>query len=138
MRVVENQGQVEYVLETGEVTYEEPMAADQAQEQASEAGRTSKFGAMWKQFCAKAKEIVRAGMHIDFVAERNGECMFTLPVLFVVVGMLFWGATLWMLIFGLFFGLRYHIEGVNPVTVDVNRAMDKAADLAEDIKQNSA
>jgi hypothetical protein len=37
---------------------------------------------------------------------------------------------------GLFFGFRYRIEGASPLTIDVNEAMDKAADAAESIKND--
>ena len=32
--------------------------------------------------------------------------------------------------------MRYHIDGANPVTVDVNDAMGKAADAAESLKKD--
>ena len=47
-----------------------------------------------------------------------------------------WGATFWLLIIGLFFEMRYHIQGAYPIVVDVNEAMDKAADAAGSIKKD--
>ena len=99
---------------------------------------TSKAASVWKRFCTRCREIWRAGMDKTFVAERGGECLFTLPVAIVVLGLLFWGASLWLLVIGLFFGLRYHIEGSGSVTDTVNDAMGKAADAANDIKESIA
>ena len=44
--------------------------------------------------------------------------------------------TFWLLIIGLFFEMRYHIQGAYPIVVDVNEAMDKAADAAGSIKKD--
>ena len=100
--------------------------------------KTSKAGRAWRSFCAKCKELFGSGMETTFIAERNGERMFALPLLVIVLGLIFWGATLWLLIIGLFFGFRYRIEGTGKAVDGVNEAMGKAADAAEDIKQNVA
>ena len=115
-------------------TYEEPVVEAEVDEEAM----SSKFEDVWKSFCARAKSLVRGGMKTNFVLERNGERVAVIPVLILLAGLFLWGATLWLLVIGLFFGFRYHIEGVEPFTVDVNGVMDKAADAAEDIKQNFA
>lgn len=112
---------------------------DQAEAEAEPAERkTSKAGRLWKSFCAKCKELFGSGMETTFIAERNGEHMFAVPLLFVILGLVFWGATLWLLIIGLFFGFRYRIEGTGKAVDGVNEVMDKAADAAEDIKQTVA
>ena len=100
--------------------------------------RDSKVAGVWKRFCAQCKEIWHAGMTQTFVAERKGEQMFALPVAIVVLGLLFWGASLWLLVIGLFLGLRYHIEGEGKVTDGINDAMDKASEVATDIKESIA
>lgn len=121
----------EEVLDIAE--YEEPTMNENSNET-----KTSKAAEGWKKFCKKASELVQKGAKTDFIAERDGERIFTLPVLVMIIGLLFWGATLWLLIIGLFFGLRYRIEGAEKFTVDVNAAMDKAADVADDIKNSVA
>ena len=80
------------------------------------------------------KRLCQKGLETKFVAERNGERAVVLPVLVVILGLFLAGATLWLLIIGLFFGFHYHIEGASPVTVDVNKVMDSASDLADSIK----
>ncbi len=106
----------------------------EAQEEYHQSTKKTKIGEMWASFCRQAKSILHAGLDMTFIAERHGERVVALPVLFVVIGLLAWGASLWLLILGLFFGFRYRIEGANPLTIDVNEAMDKAANVAESIK----
>ncbi len=100
--------------------------------------KTSKVSGAWKRFCARCKELWKAGMEMTFVAERNGEQLFTLPVAVVVIGLLLWGASLWLLVIGLFLGCRYRIEGRGKVAETVNDAMGKAADAADSIKESVA
>lgn len=108
----------------------------QAQTEYHEKSKKSRFGEVWGRFCAQVKSVLRAGIDMTFVAERNGDQVIALPVIFLVIGLLAWGATLWILIAGLFFGFRYRIEGAGPITLDVNDVMDKAADVAEDLTEN--
>ena len=118
-----------------DAVYELPTT--EAEASADEA-RSSKVKTAWNTFCERAKSLARKGMDMNFVAERNGERVLSIPVLVLLAGMFLWGATLWLLVIGLFFGFRYRIEGMDAFTVDVNGAMDKAANAAEDIKRNFA
>lgn len=118
----------------------EAAVADEVEEPSTraEAHGESKASRTWKSFCAQCKEIARSGMETTFVAERYGERVVAIPVLFVVLGLVFWGATLWLMIIGLFFGFRYRVEGKGDLVNDLNGAMGKAADVAEDIKGSVA
>jgi hypothetical protein len=101
-------------------------------------GKTSRFGAAWKRFCTRSKELCNYGMETNFIAERNGEYVFELPLLLVIIGLLLWGASLWLLVIGLFLGFRYRIEGRGKVVDGVNDAMGKVADAADSVKQTVA
>lgn len=114
----------------------EPAAEAPAAESVQDKG--GKSSEAWDRFCSKVRKVVNGGMEMTFVAERKDERVFAVPLLFVILGLFIWGATLWLLIIGLFFGFRYHIEGASPVTVGLNGAMDKAADVAEDLKREFA
>lgn len=117
----------------------EPRVSVEATQRAQRReARRSKVRGAWRSFWSQCAGILRSGMAMTFVAMRHDEVMFSLPVLFLVIGMLAWGATLWLLVIGLFFGFRYRIDGASPVTVDVNRVMDRAADIADDIKNDVA
>lgn len=130
-----------------EATAAEPQDADayevadepKAEENTDNAGRRSaNVAAAWNRFCGRCKDLTRASLDMTFVAERHGEKVIAIPVLFVIIGLLVWGAALWLLIIGLFFGFRYRIEGRGMMVSGINEVMGKAADAADDVKQNLA
>lgn len=88
-----------------------------------------------ERFWLWCKRMLRRSWDIKFIAERHGERVVKLPLLILIVGIFFWGATIWLLIIGLFLDMRYRVEGVERVSVDVNDAMDRAADIADRIKE---
>ncbi len=108
----------------------------QAQSEYHEQSKKSRFGEVWGRFCAQVKAVLRAGIDMTFIVDRNGDRVLSMPVIFVVIGLLAWGASLWLLVIGLFLGFRYRIEGASPVTVDVNDVMDKAANVADGIRKD--
>ncbi|MBQ9005101.1 MAG: hypothetical protein IJ092_01885 [Atopobiaceae bacterium] len=111
-------------------------AARKAAAQAKREANKGKFTAACNAFAEQVKHVIDAGFKMTFIAERYGEQVLALPVLIVVIGLLVWGAALWLMIIGMFFGFRYRVEGASPMTVDVNAVMDKAADVADDIKRD--
>lgn len=108
----------------------------EAQQEYHKSSKKTKFGEQWAKFYDVLKKLIREGLEMTFVAEREGARVVTIPLLFVIIGVIAWGLSIWLLIIGLFFGFRYKIEGANPVTIDVNDVMDKAADAAESVKSN--
>ncbi len=108
----------------------------EAQEEYQRTSKKTRVGEVWERFYTQLRKLLRSGIDMTFVAERNGQRAVAIPLLFVIIGILAWGASIWLLILGLFFDFRYHIEGANPLTIDVNDAMDKAADAAESIKSD--
>ena len=108
----------------------------EAQEEYQRTSKKTKIGEAWGGFCREAKRILRASLEMTFVAEHDGDRVIALPLLLLIIGLFAWGASLWLLIVGLFFGFRYRIEGAESVTIDVNEAMDKAADMADSIKND--
>lgn len=136
---LENAGKAEAQTATYETTgsatkSEVSVEMKEAQEEYQRTSKKTKLGEMWGSFCNEARRLVRSGLDMTFIAERNGERVVAIPLLLIIIGILAWGASIWLLIIGLFFGFRYRIEGAGPVTIDVNEAMDKAADAAESIK----
>ena len=110
------------------------MAAAQAAYQ--ESSKKSRFSEDMDSFWDAIKRLFRKSIDYKFIAKRHGEVVLNVPVLVPVIGIFVWGATIWLLIIGLFFGLRYRIDGASPVTVDVNDAMSRAADAAESLKND--
>ncbi len=109
---------------------EEAQAAYQASSKKSEFSQH--VDSAWGGF----KKLLNKGIETKFIATRHGEQIITMPVIIPIIGLFIWGFTIWLLIIGLFFDMRYHIKGAHPVTVDVNDAMDKVADAAETIKKD--
>ena len=108
---------------------------ERAQYAYEESTRKKTFGERFDSAWAYIRNLFRKGLSITFVAERNGSRAIELPVTILVIGLFFWGATFWLLIAGLFCGFRYHLEGMDSaVSVNLNDAMNKAADGAESIK----
>ena len=107
-----------------------------AQEEYHKESKKTRVGEAVGGFWGQVKAVLRAGLEMTFIAERHGERVVTLPVLVVVIGLLAWGASLWLLIAGLFCGFKYRVEGAGPVTIDVNDAMNKASEAAESIKSD--
>lgn len=115
-----------------------PVSPEMAEAQTAyeQSARKSKVGEMLSKIGVFLRDLAAKGLDTTFVAERNGERAFALPVLVVVLGLFFWGASLWLLILGLFCGFRYHVEGNSSVTVDFNDVMDKAGEMADSIKED--
>ena len=108
----------------------------QAQTAYQQSAKRQKVHERLQSVFAYLKSLLKKSLDTAFVAEKDGERVVALPILFVILGIFLWGATLWLLILGLFLGLRYHIEGISRVTVDFNQMMDKAGEVADSIKND--
>ena len=108
----------------------------QAQTAYQQSTKKSKVGEYFSRILDEVKRLLKKSVDTTFVAEHNGDRVIALPILVVILGIFLWGATLWLLIIGLFFGLRYHIEGISRMTVDINQMMDKAGEVADSIKED--
>ncbi|WP_102338116.1 UBA domain-containing protein [Collinsella provencensis] len=114
------------------------VSAEMVEAQAvyEESSKKSRVGERVDRFWEAMKRLCRRGVEVQFVALQNHEEVVRVPVLIPILGLIFWGATIWLLIIGLFFGLRYRIEGTKSTSVDINDMMDRAADVADDIKRD--
>ena len=86
-----------------------------------------------------ARRLVACGNRNRLVIRKGGESMLELPVTVVVILMLcaFW-VCVPLLAVGLFTGCRYSFEGKELGRQDLNHALDKAADTADQIRQSVA
>ena len=77
------------------------------------------------------------GNNNSFCVERDNKEIFRMPITLLVVLLFF---SFWvivpLLVVGLFFNMRYQFTGpdVRSVDIDLNKAMDSAAEAAESIK----
>ena len=99
--------------------------------------RKCNFKESMHRFAKWFSHILEMGNTNSFCVERNGKEVFRLPVTVLVLLLLFafWGVVP-ILIIGLFLNMRYHFEGpdMHAVDLDINKAMNTAADTAENIK----
>lgn len=87
-------------------------------------------------WCAK---VFDKGNRNQFSVQKKGSELFAIPITLLVVLLIFaFWVVLPLMIVGLFFDFRYHFVGpdVHEVKVDINKAMDSAADAAENIKKD--
>lgn len=93
------------------------------------------FADMLKRFGGWCARLVKKGCDNDFIVTKNGREVVNVPVIVLAIAFLiaFW-LVLILLVIGLFFDMRYHFRGPNIKSVDLNQAMDSAADTASHIK----
>ena len=104
---------------------------------------TEKYGeSFWdilKRFGRFCKKSFRKGATNFLDAKKNGDLMFSCPVIMLVafIVFFFW-ITIPLFIISLFFGFRYSFRGAELGRESVNRVMDNASEIAEDVKKNFA
>ena len=80
--------------------------------------------------------LLHTGNINQLVVEKEGKELFSLPITVLVLMLIFmFWITLPLLLIGLFCGYRYNFRGPNLGREDVNRAMDKASAMADNIKR---
>ena len=95
------------------------------------------FGELLKKFGKFCLMLVRKGNSNFLDATKGGEKMFSCPVTFVVLFLLFFfWVTIPLFIVSLFFGFRYSFSGADLGRQSVNNVMDSASDLAEEVKRS--
>lgn len=114
------------------------VSAEMVEAQAvyEESSKRTRVGERVDQFWETMKRLFNRGMEVQFIATQHGKEVVRVPVLVPILGLIFWGATIWLLIIGLFFGMRYRVDGTKHTTVDINDMMDRAADVADTIKKD--
>ena len=108
-------------------------AAQAAYEKSSEKTDFSKkMDSVWEYL----KKLFRLSLDTKFIATRRDAIILNIPILIPIVALFAWGATIWLMLLGLFFGMRYRIDSDGDVPGSINNLMDHAADAADGIKQN--
>lgn len=135
--LLENQGKIK-----GPARQTYSTCGEEASQELKEAARVYEkktgdgFGSSVRKFMRWCGELIRKGCENFFIVSKSGEEIITVPVLLLVVLLLF---AFWivvpLLVIGLFFGFRYAFKGAITRAVDVNMACDKAAEAAENVKQ---
>jgi len=130
MLLLEKEGKV---LDDATASYSTKKEEDEEEESAP-GHKGFRDGARW--LLKKFRELVRIGNSNYFVVTHKDREHLTLPVTVLAVLLLcsFWGVAV-VLVVGLFCGLRYSFKGPNLGKENINSAMNKAADAAENVKQ---
>lgn len=133
MVYLEKQGKVKQPKQSSYTTqYEEPEKIEKAAQETKSSGG---FMDMLNRFFAWCGSMIKKGNETNFKVEKNGENLVTIPVtLFVILMIVGWSIILVLLVIGLFAGCRYSFDGASSVNLDLNKAMDSAADVADSIK----
>ena len=95
------------------------------------------FTALLARFGRFCLRLLHKGNVNTFDVIKGNECKASVPVTVLVVLLIvaFW-VVLPLIVIGLFFGLHYRFQGPDLGRNPVNRAMDSAADAAEDLKKS--
>lgn len=133
MVYLEKQGKVQQPKQSSYTTqYEEPKKIEEA---VNDTKKTSSVGDLLNRFIDWCKRILKKGNENSFHVEKNEKQILSIPVtLLVIIAILAFWFVFILLIIGLFCGCRYYFDGPGSVQVDVNKAMDSAANAADTIK----
>ena len=97
----------------------------------------SSVGDVLNKFFAWCGKVLKKSLETSFIIHHNNRQVIKAPVLVLALALLFaFWITVPLLIIGLFCNCRYHFEGIENVTFNVNEMCDKAADSVSDAKSN--
>lgn len=135
MVYLEKQGKVKQPGQTSYSTqYEESVDFGEA---AKKDKGTSGLRDTLNRFFGWCGRVIEKGNQTYFKVDREEKNVIRIPVtVFVLLAVLFFWAVLVLMVIGLFVGCRYSFEGVGDIQINVNKAMDKAADAADKIKND--
>lgn len=111
-----------------------PPEAGQTQNASQGPSRSARFLEAMNRVCNALTRFMKSSLDTSFVITRRGERLFSMPALFIILGIFLWWAAFPLLVIGLFCGCRYQIEGPSPVMAGVNKVMDIASDGVDSIK----
>lgn len=137
MVYLEKQGKVKKPEKTSYSTqYEESEKIEEAAKKTEKTKKGNGFVESLNRFFDWCGRVIQKGNETMFKVEREAKCILSLPVtVFVILTILFFWVVFVIMVIGLFFGCRYSFEGIKKVELDVNKAMDSAANAAEKIKK---
>jgi len=109
--------------------------------QRSDAGephvRVESFGDMMRRFGRFCLRLIDKGTTNFIEATKNGNLLFSCPVLAAVILILFFfWVTVPLFVLSLFFGFRYSFRGPDLGRDSFNRVMDSATDMADGVKRS--
>lgn len=111
--------------------------SEQFEKAASVHSKSSAFSDTLNRFFKWCGEIIKKGNENFFNIERNSERFVTMPItIFVIILFFAFWVVVPLLIVGLFFGFKYSFSGKVAEGIDLNGAMNKASEVAENLKKD--
>ncbi len=140
MIYLEKQGKVNsgstasYTTSSGTDTSQE---FEQAQRSYEDSCQRTSLGEMLNKFGKWCGHMVQKSVEVDFCVTKNDKLILKVPVLALVLALLFvfWFFAI-LLIVGLFCDCRYHFQGMESTTINLNQICDQAATTCENIKND--
>lgn len=99
--------------------------------------KNSSFGDLLRRFGNLCRQLLVKANRNSFCVEKDGKETFRISITLLIVLLFFvFEIVIPLLIIGLFFNFRYYFVGpdMKVVDLDINKAMDTAADAAESVK----
>ena len=111
-----------------------------APERNEHSGKNSEgFWDLIKRFGRFCMLLIQKSLTNFLDATKNGALMFSIPILALIAFLIFFfWITVPLFIISLFFGYRYSFRGADLGRESVNRVMDSASDIVDDVKKNFA
>jgi len=100
----------------------------------SETGSES-FSDLMRRFGVFCKKVFSKGMTNYLVAVKNEERIFAVPIIIFILLLLAFWVTFPVFIITLFCGIRYRLSGPDFDKESVNKVMESASDLVDDVKR---
>jgi hypothetical protein len=103
----------------------------------NEGNKGESFSSMMKRFGKFVLMLLRKGNRNHLNAVKGDHTLFTIPVTAVALLLLFFfWITIPLLIISLFCGVRYHFHGEDLGRESVNRVLDNATTIVDDVKNS--
>lgn len=97
----------------------------------------STFSDVLNRFFGWCGAMIKKGNENFFNIEKEGNQIVTMPVTILVIIMIFaFWVVVPLLVVGLFLGFKYSFSGPVANGIDLNNVMDKASEVAENIKKD--
>jgi len=117
----------------------ESAASKNSNTKSESSGSGEEFADLMKRFGAFLLKMFNKGLNNHLVARKEGQQLFSCPVLIVILlGVFFFWIIGLLFVISLFCGFRYHFTGDDLGRDSVNSVMDGATNVVNDVKRSFA
>jgi len=115
---------------------DEKTSSDSEHKQNNDTGSGEEFADLLNRFGTFCLGLFNKGLSNYLEASKNGNHLFSCPVIVVIVLLFFFPVTIPLFIISLFCGFRYRFTGDDLGKEAVNSVMDSAAVVVDDVKKS--